>query len=79
VIWTIRPVVATALWGVTLPLVFFLVFSGWWLFAPFLFATGGGEQLLILIVAIAVLATTAHLIGRRQVKLAIWADRPRRR
>jgi hypothetical protein len=65
-IGTIRRVVATALWAVTLILVFFLVFSGWWLFAPFLFALGGGEPLLLLLVAIAVLGTAAHLIGRGQ-------------
>lgn len=68
-IWTIRRVVATALWGVTLLLVFFLIFSGWWFFARFLFATDSGEQMLILIVAIvaiAALATAAHLVGHHR-------------
>ena len=64
-IWTIRRVVATALWGITLLLIFLFVFSGWWFFAPFLFATGGGEQLLMLVLAIVGLGTAAHLIGRR--------------
>ena len=62
---TIRSAIATLLWVAAGLLTLFLLFSGWWLFAPFLFASGGGEQLLILVLTILVLAISAHLIGRR--------------
>lgn len=63
--WTVRSVIATALWVAAGLLTLFFVFSGWWLLAPFVFATGRGGQVLLLIVAIVGLGTAAHLIGRR--------------
>lgn len=63
---TTRSVIAAFLWGATLLMVAFLVFSGWWLFAPFLFASGGGGEVLLLVVAIAVAGTAAHLVGGRR-------------
>ena len=62
--WTVRSVIATALWVAAGLLTLFFVFSGWWLLAPFVFATGRGGQILVLVLAILVLATAAHLIGR---------------
>ena len=41
------------------------VFSGWWIFAPFAFASGGGSEVVVLLLAIAALAFAAHLLGRR--------------
>jgi hypothetical protein len=61
----IRSVVAMVLWVLAGLLTFFLVFSGWWMFAPFAFGAGGGGGLLLLVLAIAALGTAAHLIGRR--------------
>jgi hypothetical protein len=63
--WTVRSAIATLLWVAAALLTFFLVFSGWWIFAPFAFAGGGGQEFLILILAIVGLGTAAHLIGRR--------------
>jgi hypothetical protein len=62
--WTIRSVIATALWVAAGLLTLFFVFSGWWIFAPFAFAGGGGSEILVLILAIVGLAGVAHLIGR---------------
>jgi VIT1/CCC1 family predicted Fe2+/Mn2+ transporter len=64
VTWTVRSVIAMALWVAAGLLTLFFVFSGWWIIAPFAFAVGGGGQILILILAILVLGTVAHLIGR---------------
>lgn len=64
-IWGIRSVIAMALWIAAGLLTFFLVFSGWWIVAPFVFAAGGGGNFLILVLAIVALGTAAHLIGRR--------------
>ena len=64
-LWTVRAVVATILWVIVGLLVLFFVFSGWWIFAPFMFAAGGGQMVLILLLAIAVLGTAAHFTGRR--------------
>jgi hypothetical protein len=64
-VWTVRSVLATILWVAAGLLTLFLVFSGWWIFAPFAFAAGGGGNVLVLIVAIGALAIAAHLIGRR--------------
>jgi hypothetical protein len=63
--WTVRSVLATILWVAAGLLTLFLVFSGWWIFAPFAFASGGGGNVLVLILAIGALAIAAHLIGRR--------------
>ena len=63
--WTVRSVIAAALWLVAGLLTLFFIFSGWWIFAPFVFAGGGGGQILALIVAILVLGLAAHLVGRR--------------
>ena len=64
--WTVRSIVAMILWGAAALLTLFLVFSGWWIVAPFAFAVGGGGEILVLVLAIVSLATLAHLIGRRQ-------------
>lgn len=63
--WTVRSVIAMVLWVAAGLLTLFFVFSGWWIFAPFAFAAGGGGQVIVLILAILVLGTTAHLLGRR--------------
>ena len=63
--WTVRSVIAMVLWVAAGLLTLFLVFSGWWIFAPFAFASGGGGEVLVLILAIVGLAGAAHLIGRR--------------
>lgn len=63
--WTVRSVLAAALWVAAGLLTLFFIFSGWWIFAPFVFAGGGGGQILVLILAIVVLGLAAHLIGRR--------------
>lgn len=63
--WTVRSVLAMALWAAAGLLTLFFIFSGWWIFAPFAFAGGGGGEVLILLLAIAVLALAAHLLGRR--------------
>jgi hypothetical protein len=65
VIWTVRSVIAMLLWVAAGLLTLFFIFSGWWIFAPFAFASGGGGEVLILLLAIAALALAAHLIGRR--------------
>jgi hypothetical protein len=64
-VWTIRSVLAMLLWVAAGLLTLFLIFSGWWLVAPFAFAGGGGEEILILVLAIVGLAGAAHLIGPR--------------
>jgi hypothetical protein len=64
-VWTVRSVLATILWVAAGLLTLLLVFSGWWIFAPFAFASGGGGNVLVLILAIGALAIAAHLIGRR--------------
>ncbi len=63
--WTVRSVIASVLWVLAGVLTLFFIFSGWWIFAPFAFASGSGGNLLILLVAIGCLALAAHLIGRR--------------
>jgi hypothetical protein len=62
--WTVRSVIAMVLWVAAGLLTLFFVFSGWWLFAPFAFASGGGEGFLVLILAIIGLALAARLLGR---------------
>jgi len=64
-VWTFRSVLATILWVAALLITAFLLFSGWLLFAPFVFATGGGGEILLAILAVAVLSISAHLLGRR--------------
>lgn len=64
-VWTVRSIIATALWIAAGLLTLFFLFSGWWIFAPFAFASGGGGEVLVLILAIIGLAAAAHLIGRR--------------
>jgi hypothetical protein len=63
--WKVRSTVAMALWVAVGLLTLFLLFSGWWLLAPFAFASGAGEEILVLILAIAGLAVAAHWLGRR--------------
>lgn len=63
--WTVRSVIATALWVAAGLLTLFFIFSGWWIFAPFVFAGGGGGGILVLIVVIVVLGLAAHFVGRR--------------
>jgi hypothetical protein len=63
--WSVRSVIAAALWVAAGLLTLFFVFSGWWIFAPFAFAGGGGGEVLVLLLAIGGLALAAHLIGRR--------------
>jgi hypothetical protein len=62
--WTVRSAIATALWVAAGLLTLFLIFSGWWIYMPFVFAGGGGQEFLVLILAIVALGTAAHLIGR---------------
>jgi hypothetical protein len=64
-VWTVRSVIATVLWVAAGLLTLFFLFSGWWIFAPFALASGGGGEVLLLILAIVGLAGAAHLIGRR--------------
>lgn len=63
--WTVRSVIATLLWVAAGLLTLFFIFSGWWIFAPFAFAGGGGSEVMVLLLAIATLALAAYLIGRR--------------
>lgn len=63
--WTIRSVLAMALWLAAGLLTLFFIFSGWWILFPFAFASGGGGGVFILLLAIGLLALAAHLIGRR--------------
>jgi hypothetical protein len=63
-IWTVRTGIAMVLWIAAGLLTLFLIFSGWWIFAPFAFAAGGGEGFLILVLAIIGLSLAAHLLGR---------------
>ncbi len=63
--WTVRSAIAALLWLAAGLLALFLVISGWWILAPFAFASGGGEGILILVLMIVGLAIAAHLIGRR--------------
>jgi len=63
--WTVRSAIAMALWVAAGLLTLFLIFSGWWIYMPFVFAGGGGEQFLILMLAIVGLGIAAHLIGPR--------------
>jgi hypothetical protein len=67
-VWTVRSIVAMVLWVAAGLLTLFLIFSGWWIFAPFAFASGGGGEVLVLILAIIGLAGAAHLIGRRPTR-----------
>ena len=53
------------LWVAAGLLSLFFVFSGWWIYAPFAFAAGGGGEILTLVLAIGMLALAAYLIGRR--------------
>ena len=64
-IWIVRSFVAMLLWIVAGLLTLFFIFSGWWIFAPFAFASGGGSEVAVLLLVIAGLAVAAHLIGRR--------------
>ena len=63
-VWTVRFAIAMVLWIAAGLLTLFLIFSGWWIFAPFAFANGGGEGLLILVLAIIGLSQAVHLLGR---------------
>ena len=63
-VWTVRSAIAMVLWIAAGLLTLFLIFSGWWIFAPFAFANGGGEGFLILVLAIIGLSQAAHLLGR---------------
>ena len=64
-VWTVRSVIAMLLWVAAGLLTLFFIFSGWWIFAPFAFASGGGGKVLVVILAIIGLAAAAHLVGRR--------------
>ena len=64
-VWTFRSVIATVLWVLAGLLTLFFIFSGWWIFAPFAFASGTGGNVLILLLVIGGLGLAAHLIGRR--------------
>jgi hypothetical protein len=65
-VWSVRSVVAMLLWVAAGLLTLFFIFSGWWIFAPFAFASGGGSEVLVLLLVIAGLALAAHLMGRRR-------------
>lgn len=64
--WTLRSAVAAAFWAAAGLLTLFLVFSGWWILVPFALA-GGGGKVLYLVLAIALLAGAAYLLGRGQL------------
>ena len=64
-VWTVRSIIAMILWAAAGLLTLFLVFSGWWIVAPFLFAVGSGGEILVLVLAIVGLSISAHLLGRR--------------
>jgi len=63
--WTVRSAIAMVLWVVAGLLTLFFIFSGWWILAPFAFASGRGGNVLMVLLAIGGLALAAHLIGRR--------------
>lgn len=63
-IWTVRSFIAMLLWVAAGLLTLFFIFSGWWILAPFAFATGGGSRVVVLLLAIAALALAAYLMGR---------------
>ena len=65
-IWTVRSFIAMLLWVAAGLLTLFFIFSGWWIFAPFAFASGGGSEVVVLLLAIAALTLAAYLIGRRR-------------
>ncbi|HEY8951120.1 MAG TPA: hypothetical protein VIP78_00985 [Candidatus Dormibacteraeota bacterium] len=65
-IWTVRSAIATVLWLAAGLLTLFFLFSGWWIYAPFAFASGAGGEVLILLLAIGGIALAAYLIGRRR-------------
>jgi hypothetical protein len=62
--WPVRSIVAMILWAAACLLTLFLVFSGWWIVAPFLFAVGSGGVIRVHVLAIVGLSISAHLIGR---------------
>jgi hypothetical protein len=64
--WTARSIIATVLWVAALLLSAFLLLSGWLLYAPVVFATGGGGQIVIAILAVVAQSTAAHLVGRQR-------------
>lgn len=64
-VWTVRSLIATVLWVLAGVLTLFFIFSGWWIFAPFAFASGSVGNVLILLLVIGGLALAAYLIGRR--------------
>ena len=64
------------LWIAAGLLTLFLIFSGWWIFAPFAFAAGGGEGFLILVLAIIGLSLAAHVLGRGAPGRDRGTDRP---
>ena len=75
-IWTVRSAVAMVLWIAAGLLTLFLIFSGWWIFAPFAFASRGGEGFLVLVLAIIGLYLAAHLLGRGAPGRDGGANRP---
>jgi VIT1/CCC1 family predicted Fe2+/Mn2+ transporter len=65
-IWTVRSFIAMLLWVAAGLLTLFFIFSGWWIFAPFAFGSDGGSEVVVLLLAIAALAVTAYVVGRRR-------------
>lgn len=63
-VWSPRAVIAMVLWVLAGLLTLVFLFSGAWIYVPFLFALGGGKEILVLLLAIIGLAFAAHLIGR---------------
>lgn len=63
--WGLRAAIAIVLWVFAGLLTLVFLFSGAWIYVPFLFALGGGEEVLLLLLATVGLAASAHLIGRR--------------
>jgi hypothetical protein len=62
--WSPRAVIAMILWVLAGLLTLVFLFSGAWIYVPFLFALGGGGEILLLLLAIVGLATSAYFIGR---------------
>ncbi|MBA3687981.1 MAG: hypothetical protein H0W81_04025 [Chloroflexi bacterium] len=57
--------IAMVLWLAAGVLTLFFLFSGWWIYAPFAFASSAGGEVLVLLLAIGGVALAAHLVGRR--------------
>lgn len=74
-VWTVRSAIAIVLWIAAGLLTLLLIFSGS-ILLPFAFASGGGEGILTLVLAIVGLSLAAHLLGRGAPRRDGGADHP---